>query len=347
MPVTYDPNVDYSDLIAQEAAKGVNANKQLLAQYETQRNAKIADQNLGYAQTHIYTGSDYGGNGSYSYGAGGSYGSSGGVGNVSGGYYTARDNSAYINQLFDAADRSVQEALKGAYDQQVLGFDRTEEQIPIVYRDARNMADADAAITRANVNEQLAASGLNTGAAGQVRLALGVQAQNNLNALTQQQASALADLELQRAEANAAYRSAVAEAIANNDIQRAQALYEEAVRVDNSWRSNIDDALANMQLQSYQLELDSARQQMALDAASAVTGGVTGGSSTPSASSPQRNPAPAQTADPTITNRNGDGWVYVPGLGRYTYSELESKVNSGQVSEVYNATNNTLTYTKR
>ena len=35
----YNPAVDYSALIAQEAAKGVNADRQLLAQYEAQRNA--------------------------------------------------------------------------------------------------------------------------------------------------------------------------------------------------------------------------------------------------------------------------------------------------------------------
>ena len=35
MPTNYDPGVDYSALIAQEAAKGVNANRPLLAAYET------------------------------------------------------------------------------------------------------------------------------------------------------------------------------------------------------------------------------------------------------------------------------------------------------------------------
>ena len=55
MAVSYDPNVDYSDLIAQEAAKGVNANRQLLAQYEAQRNAKIAGERLPYTQTSVYT----------------------------------------------------------------------------------------------------------------------------------------------------------------------------------------------------------------------------------------------------------------------------------------------------
>ena len=40
MPTNYDPGVDYSALIAQEAAKGVNANRPLLAAYETARNAR-------------------------------------------------------------------------------------------------------------------------------------------------------------------------------------------------------------------------------------------------------------------------------------------------------------------
>ena len=56
MPITYDPSVDYSDLIAQEAAKGVNANANLLAQYEQQRNQKITDQGLSIPTTNIYSG---------------------------------------------------------------------------------------------------------------------------------------------------------------------------------------------------------------------------------------------------------------------------------------------------
>ena len=55
MAVQYDPKVDYSDLIAQEAAKGVNANRSLLAQYEQQRNAKIAGEGItDYGQTNYY-----------------------------------------------------------------------------------------------------------------------------------------------------------------------------------------------------------------------------------------------------------------------------------------------------
>ena len=80
MPTNYDPGVDYSALIAQEAAKGVNANRPLLAAYETARNAKIAGEGLGYAQTHVYT--QEAGRPRY--------------------YYTATDQSGYIDELYDA-----------------------------------------------------------------------------------------------------------------------------------------------------------------------------------------------------------------------------------------------------
>lgn len=34
-----------------------------------------------------------------------------------------------------------------------------------------------------------------------------------------------------------------------------------------------------------------------------------------------------------ISNRNGNGWIFVDGIGRITYAELRDLVNSGQVSE--------------
>ena len=277
---TYNPSTDYSALIAQEAAKGVNANASLLAQYETQRNQKIADQGLNYQPTHIYTSdksSGWGGNASIAGGGGNSNGSvsvggnavSGGTsGSVpSGGYYTARDQSSYINSLYDAAINSAQNALKGSYDEAVLGFDAAEEKIPIQYRAARNQTSADAAVQRANLNEQLNASGLNTGASGQARLAMGVAEQNAMAALNRQQQAAIDEITLQRNQARVQYETAVAQAIAENDMERARALYEEAVRVDNSYRSHLEDALQQQQYLMNQLSMEATRQQMQLAAA--------------------------------------------------------------------------------
>lgn len=76
--------------------------------------------------------------------------------------------------------------------------------------------------------------------------------------------------------------------------------------------------------------------QQASSQSARSSGGSSGGSSKKKAA-----------AEPTITNRNGNGWVYVPGLGRMTYYELESKVNSGEVKETKNKKANTITYSKK
>lgn len=219
---TYDPGIDYSDLIAQEAAKGVNADRQLLAQYEAQRNAKIAGERLPYAQTAVYTSE---------------------LGRPLG-YYGAEDRSDYINEIYDQARELSVAALESAYEREMAGYDHAAAQIPDRYRAAKNALDADAARARQSINEQFAASGLNTGAAGQARLSMAVAGQGALAQLDADRASALSELELQRAGAMSEYRSAVAEAIAASELERAQALYDEAVRVEASYRTYSEELLA-------------------------------------------------------------------------------------------------------
>ena len=219
---TYDPGIDYSDLIAQEAAKGVNADRQLLAQYEAQRNAKIAGERLPYAQTAVYTSE---------------------LGRPLG-YYGAEDRSDYINEIYDQARELSVAALESAYERVMAGYDHAAAQIPDRYRAAKNALDADAARARQSINEQFAASGLNTGAAGQARLSMAVAGQGALAQLDADRASALSELELQRAGAMSEYRSAVAEAIAASELERAQALYDEAVRVEASYRTYSEELLA-------------------------------------------------------------------------------------------------------
>lgn len=159
---TYDPGIDYSDLIAQEAAKGVNADRQLLAQYEAQRNAKIAGERLPYAQTAVYTSE---------------------LGRPLG-YYGAEDRSDYINEIYDQARELSVAALESAYEREMAGYDYAAAQIPDRYRAAKNALGADAARARQSINEQFAASGLNTGAAGQARLSMAVAGQGRSRSLT-------------------------------------------------------------------------------------------------------------------------------------------------------------------
>lgn len=246
----YDPNVDYSDLIAAEAAKGVNANRQLLAQYEAQRNAKIASERLPYQQTAVYTSE---------------------LGRPLG-YYASEDRSDYINELYDTARELSLSALEGAYEREVTAYDYAAEQIPAQYAAARNRTDALAALERQSVNEQFAAAGLNTGAAGQARLSMAVANQGAMAQLDREQAAALGELEMRRAEAESEYRSAVAEAIASSELERAQALYDEAVRVENSYRTYSEELLA-----AWGLTL--AGTPIAAEETGTVSGGYSGGTS--------------------------------------------------------------------
>lgn len=209
----YDKNVDYSDLIAAEAAKGVNADKQLLAELEAARNAKIAGENLDYAQTNVYT-QEFG---------------------TPPHYYTAEDHSDYINEIYAAAERQALSALEGAYREQLAAYDSEAAALPGLYREAKNQSAASAAVTQQSMNERFTASGLNSGAQGQAALALGIASQGELAGLDAERASRLADIEVQRAQTKQQYQNAVAQAIAQNEIERANALYQEAVRVDNSF----------------------------------------------------------------------------------------------------------------
>lgn len=305
---TYDPNVDYSDLIAQEAAKGVNANRQLLAQYEAQRNAKITAERLPYAQTSVYT-------------------------NELGrplGYYQAEDRSDYINELYDTAREQALSALESAYDREVTSYDYAAARIPAQYYDARNAASAEAALARQSVNEQFAASGLNTGAAGQARLSLAVAEQGALGALGREQAAALAELEMRRAEAESEYKAAVAEAIASSELERAQALYDEAVRVESSYRTYSEDLLA-----AWGLTLAGTPA-----AAETAAAGTSGGGGRTAARKTNDEPAPPSAQEladnaaalrsqlsriPGLTRENKAGMVrdYFAN-GRISYDDMQS-----------------------
>lgn len=220
----YDKNVDYSDLIAAEAAKGVNADKQLLAELEAARNAKIAGENLNYAQTNVYT-QEFG---------------------TPPHYYTAEDHSDYIDEIYAAAERQALSALEGAYREQLAAYDSEAAALPGIYREAKNQSAASAAVTQQGMNERFTASGLNSGAQGQAALTLGIAAQGELASLDAERASRLADIESQRAQTRSQYQNAVAQAIAQNEIERANALYQEAVRVDNSFAALDADVLEQL-----------------------------------------------------------------------------------------------------
>ena len=146
----------------------------------------------------------------------------------------AKDQSENINKIYDAQQKVKTDALKAAYDQNMADYDAQAAKIPQTYTEARRQVSTQADISRANLNEQMAGSGINTGAGSQLALSQ----QNSRNAamgkVSSAEADALSALEAQRAKVKTAYQNAVAQAISENDAARAKALYTEAQRVDNS-----------------------------------------------------------------------------------------------------------------
>ena len=146
----------------------------------------------------------------------------------------AKDQSESINKIYDAQQKAKTDALKAAYDQNIADYDAQAAKIPQTYNEARRQVSTQADISRANLNEQMAGSGINVGAGSQLALSQ----QNSRNAamgkVSTAEADALSDLEAQRQKVKAAYQNAVAQAISENDAARAKALYTEAQRVDNS-----------------------------------------------------------------------------------------------------------------
>lgn len=146
----------------------------------------------------------------------------------------AKDQSESINKIYDAQQKAKTDALKVAYDQNMADYDAQAAKIPQTYNEARRQVSTHADISRANLNEQMAGSGINVGAGSQLALSQ----QNSRNAamgkVSSAEADAMSALEAQRQKVKTAYQNAVAQAISENDAARAKALYAEAQRVDNS-----------------------------------------------------------------------------------------------------------------
>lgn len=179
-------------------------------------------------------------------------------GNYSGTSYPINDYSQYIEEMNQAKQQAALAELRAAYDKNLAAFDRTSQQIPVEYQNARNQAAAQAAIQQQNFNEYAAANGLNSGTGGQAQLSFQNQLQNNLSSIGQQEAASLADLELQRTQAESDYNLAIAQAQAQGDYELAQQLYAEKVRVDEALREQI---MWQAQQEFSKLQFDTANQQ--------------------------------------------------------------------------------------
>lgn len=134
----------------------------------------------------------------------------------------------YINKMYDASLESEKAGLQQNYEQDTANLDAEQEK-------ARKQADAnltrtyvEAAKAQKNYGEVQNAYGLTSGAMAQARLAQDNQLQGDLTAIRTAQQDIDAGIERERNTLAQQYATAIQQAQANNDLARAQALFEAA-----------------------------------------------------------------------------------------------------------------------
>lgn len=244
--VPYQTGTDYQKLINDAVSAG---NYIGAAQYEQQRNAKIQGEGLNYQQSNIYAdylpgGAKYTGeilknvdpsDQSSIYAA---------YRSVLSQPSSATDQSAYINQLYDASAAATKAALEAQYAGTEEALAQQQQQAEQAARqNATQIAVAGQEAQKA-WNEAQTAYGLSGGAKGQAALSRSNQVQSDITAVQTAKQAALADIEQQRATYRQQYDASLREAAATNDYERAKALYQEAVRLEEALaqqKSQVDE----------------------------------------------------------------------------------------------------------
>ena len=145
---------------------------------------------------------------------------------------TAADQSEYIRQMYEQQLAANKAQLESDYNQNVSNL--AGEEVGSNYYEQRRQTRANADRAQANYNEVANASGLNTGTRGQAQLARSNQLQSDLTTLNNAEAQNRAEIERQRTLLGQQYQNAIQKAQAENNMELAQRLYQEAVRVDES-----------------------------------------------------------------------------------------------------------------
>ena len=208
-----------------------------------------------------YVGFDTAGGGGQSAGNGGAW--SGGQ-NAGSGVYSPAQLTGYragvreVNDLYDAARERKLAQLKTAFDQSVEALRAERAELPGVYDGQKNAAAAQSEQAGRSFNEYAAASGLNSGTAGQAALARSNQLQGDLTALGQQEAAEQADIARRESQLRTQYADDVAAAVAQGEYDRAAALLEEYRRAETS-RVDTAREQANENYRAWQAGVSAAQ----------------------------------------------------------------------------------------
>ena len=176
-----------------------------------------------------------------------------------------------VNSVYDAAQKAALAALQSAYEKSKLEMEATKEKLPALYQKQANQVSANAEKEKANFNEMAAYQGMNTGTGSQAKLAMANQAQGDLADVRLAEASAITDMENQLTSLYVQYQNSIAEAVANNEYERAAALLKEYQKAAESVVSTAQNqAYLNLDTASHNQSIKESAYQKNLELAEAL-----------------------------------------------------------------------------
>lgn len=161
------------------------------------------------------------------------------------------DYSNEINAMYDAQRQQQTQNLENAYNQNLSTLQQSKEQIAPTYFNQGNDLATQYERTRRNNNMRADMNGLNTGTASQMDLAQQSNYLDSYGQIRAAQANAERQADRQIADLEMGYKNSVAQALADNDYQKAAAMLSEYKRRDEAAKEE----------QRYQYQIQTAEQK--------------------------------------------------------------------------------------
>lgn len=158
-------------------------------------------------------------------------------------------NEEQIKKMYESQLNSQKEQLTTDYQNAISELDTQKKKNQKVTDENLNRTAVEAQKAAVSNEEYYNASGLSSGAKAQARLSQENQALANMTAIRTAQQEADAQVERSRGLLAKEYESAIRKAQANNDLELAKALYEEAQRKEEQLRAE-REAAASLMAQS-------------------------------------------------------------------------------------------------
>lgn len=180
--------------------------------------------------------------------------------------YTAQTEA--VENVYEAAKSKALAALQSSYDKSRLELENTMKEIPGTYQSQANQIAAEALKQQQSFNENAAYSGMNVGNGSQAALAMSNQLQSNMSTLRTNEANAITKVQQQLSSLYIEYQNSIAEAIANNEYEKAAALLSEYQKAAESLVSVAkDQANLNVDIADFNRDTHQYNQEMTLQKA--------------------------------------------------------------------------------